>query len=182
MSSLGEEPTIESRIAFQGQLITVHVHKVRTFHGNLATREIVEHSDAVCIVPVLSNGNVLLVRQYRKAAKQELLEVPAGGIEQGESIQDAALREMQEETGYTAGTLLHLSSFWMAPGWSTEEMHAYLATDLESSKLPPDEDENIYPVNVPLADVSEMIRAGQIKDAKSITSLLLATDILGIPL
>lgn len=181
MSSLGEEPTIESRTAFQGQLITVRVDKVRTSKGNVATREIVEHSDAVCMVPLLSNGNVLLVSQYRKAAKQELLEIPAGGIEHGESIQTAALRELQEETGYTAGTLLHLSSFWMTPGWSTEEMHAYLATDLKASKLLPDEDEDIHVLNIRLADVPTMIRAGQIMDAKSITSLLLAIDVLGIP-
>ena len=95
------------------------------------------------------------------------------------TLLQAGLRELQEETGFTAGTLRLLSSFWVAPGWSTEYMHAYLATDLSAASLAPDEDENISLVRVPLEEVSGLIERGEIRDAKSIASLLLAQNVLG---
>ena len=180
MPPIDDEPTVESHVAFEGKLVTVRVDTVRLPRGKLSTREIVEHGACVCIVPVADEGEVVLVRQYRKAIEAQLLEVPAGGIEGGESIEEAVLRELQEETGYTATSLKHLCSFWMTPGWATEEMHAYLATDLKPSSLQPDEDEIIHVVKVPLSQVPEMIRSGQIRDAKSIASLLVAMDALGL--
>lgn len=168
------EPTVESKILYQGRIINLRVDTVRLPNGRLATREIAEHAHCVCIVPVDEQGNVLLVRQYRKPAEAELLEIPAGGVEEGEVSQEAVLRELQEETGFTAGTLRHLASFWMTPGWSTEYMHAYLATDLSPAHLAADDDENISVVRVPLARIPQMIEAGEIQDAKSIASLLLA--------
>ena len=174
MSKAQDEPTIESLPAFKGRLISVRVDTVRLPDGETSTREIVEHSACVCAVPLEDKDNVVLVRQYRKPAEALLLEVPAGGIEPGESPEQAMLRELQEETGYTARSVKHLCSFWMSPGYCTEEMHAYLATDLEPSALRPDRDENIEVVKVPIAEVPHMIRKGQIRDAKSIASLLLA--------
>ena len=88
------------------------------------------------MIPVDDEGNVLLVRQYRKPTESSLLEAPAGGVEAGEISEDTVLRELQEEVGYTASSLRHLASFWVAPGWATERMHAYLATGLTPSKLP----------------------------------------------
>ena len=146
--------------------------------GNSATREIVEDSHAVCIVPVDEDGNVVLVRQYRKPAEEALLEVPAGGVEEGEVSEDAVLRELQEEIGYTAGKLQHLSSYWVAPGWATEFMHAYLATGLSASKLQSDEDENIEVVRLPFDEAVAMFKTGEINDGKTIAALLLAQSLL----
>ena len=168
------EPTIETKRIYEGRIINLRVDTVRMPSGNTATREIVEHSHAVCIVPVDEDGNVVLVRQYRKPAEEALLEVPAGGVEEGEVSEEAVLRELQEEIGYTAGSLQHLSSFWVAPGWATEFMHAYLATDLTPSRLEADEDENIEVVRMPFDDALAMPRTGEIQDGKTIAAMLLA--------
>ena len=170
----GQEPTVESTTPFQGKLVNVRVDTVRMPGGRLATREIVEHSPVVCVVPMDGDGNVLMVKQYRKAVESELLEVVAGGVEDGETPEETALRELQEEAGFTAGKIRHLSSAWVAPGWCTEFMHLYLATDLSPSSLPPDSDENISVVAVPIQTVSDLVASGEIRDLKSIASLLLA--------
>ena len=112
--------------------------------------------------------------------EESLLEVPAGGIEEGESPQEAVLRELQEETGHTADHLQHLSSFWMTPGFCTELMHAYLATGLRPSTLQQDEDEDLDVVRAPLSRVPDMVRSGEIKDAKSIASLLMVLYLEGV--
>ncbi len=168
------EPTIETKRIYEGSIINVRVDTVRMPNGISARREVVEHSPAVCIVPVDENGDVILVRQYRKPAEAALLEIPAGGVEEGEVSEEAVLRELQEEIGYTAGKLVHLSSFWVAPGWATEFMHAYLATELTPSRLDADEDENIQVVRVPFDDAVAMFKTGEIQDGKTIASLLLA--------
>ena len=170
----GQEPTIESTTPFQGKLVNVRIDTVRMPGGRLATREIVEHSPVVCVAPIDGDGNVLLVRQFRKPAESELLEVVAGGVEENETAEEAALRELQEEVRFTAGKIRHLSSAWVAPGWCTEFMHLYLATDLRPSSLPPDSDENISVVTIPFHKVPDLIARGDIQDLKSIASLLLA--------
>jgi ADP-ribose pyrophosphatase len=174
MTTPQNEPTVESRVAYEGRIVNLRVDTVQLSRGTLGTREIVEHADCVCVVPLDDQGNVIMVQQYRKPAEETLLEIPAGGIEKGEVSQEAALRELQEETGYTADKIQHLSSFWTTPGFCTELMHAYLATDLRPSSLSPDEDEDIQVVRVPLDQIPDMVRLGQIKDAKSIASLLMA--------
>jgi ADP-ribose pyrophosphatase len=173
-----QEPTIDSKVVFEGRILTLRVDSVRLPNGRETTREIAEHSDSVCIVPIDEQGNILLVRQYRKPVEMDLLEVPAGGIEEGEVPEEAVQRELQEEIGYTAGNLQHLSSFWLAPGWCTGYMYAYLATDLIPSSLAADDDEFISVVRVPLAESLDMVKQGLIRDAKSISSLLMASQVL----
>jgi ADP-ribose pyrophosphatase len=173
------EPTISTEIIFEGRIIRVRVDTVQLVNGRTSTREIAEHSPSVCVVPVDADGNVLLVRQYRKPAEAFLLEVPAGGIETGEDPDVATLRELQEEIGYTAGNLLRLTGFWLAPGWCTEYMYAYLATNLTPARLESDDDEFIDVVRVPLAQSPDLIANGTIQDAKSVASLLLAMRVLG---
>ena len=172
------ENTIDSNRPFDGRIFSVRVDTVELPSGRRTTREVAEHSDAVCMIPVDDDGNVLLVRQYRKPTESSLLEAPAGGVEAGEVSEETVLRELQEEVGYTASTLRHLASFWVAPGWSTEKMHAYLATGLTPSKLAADDDENIQVVRIPFAEALAMIHTGEIQDAKTIASLLLAQPLL----
>ncbi len=174
------EPTIGTERIYEGNIINVRVDTVRMPSGRDATREIVEHSHAVCIVPIDNDGNVVLVRQYRKPAEDALLEVPAGGVEDGEISEEAVLRELQEEIGYTADHLEHLSSFWVAPGWATEYMHAYLATGLRESRLEGDEDENIEVVRLTFNEAFSMLKTGEINDGKTIAALLLAQPLLDL--
>ena len=173
MTASSSEPTVESKVLYRGRILNLRVDTVRLASGRLATREVAEHSHSVCVVPVDDGGSVLLVRQYRKPVEAPLLEVPAGGIEDGEAPEDAVLRELQEEIGFSAGSLHFLAGFWVTPGWSTEYMHAYLATDLRPASLSPDEDEDISVVHVPMDDVLGLIGNSEIRDAKSIASLLL---------
>ena len=150
MEHTDPEPTIESKDIYQGRIIKLRVDTVQLPSGRTTTREIVEHEDAVCVVPIDENNNVLMVRQYRKAAQLNLLEVPAGGVEAGETPDETVLRELQEEVSVTSGSLRRLSGFWVSPGWATEFMHAYLAMDLTPASLPADDDEYISVERVPL--------------------------------
>ena len=172
------EPTIGTRSIFQGRIIEVRVDTIRLPNGRETTREIVDHDPSICVVPVDDNNNVLLVRQYRKPTESFLLEVPAGGIEKGETPEEATRRELQEEIGHTADSLRELTAFWMAPGWCSEFMYAYLATDLTPAELDADDDEFIDVVRVPLVDIPGKIAGGEIQDAKSVASLLLAMRVL----
>ena len=173
MASSQSEPTVESKTIFQGRILNLRVDTVRVPSGRLTTREIAEHSASVCVVPIDHDGNVLLVKQYRKPVELELLEVVAGGVEDDETAEEAALRELQEEVGFTAGRLRHLSSSWVAPGWCTELMHIYLAEELSPASLPPDYDENISVVTVPFQKITDLIENKEIQDLKSIAALLL---------
>ena len=178
MEHTDPEPTIESKDIYQGRIIKLRVDTVQLPSGRTTTREIVEHEDAVCVVPIDENNNVLMVRQYRKAAQTNLLEVPAGGVEAGETPDETVLRELQEEVSVTSGSLRRLSGFWVSPGWATEFMHAYLATDLTPASLPADDDEYISVERVPLDSIPGLIESGEIQDSKSIASLLLALRVL----
>ena len=172
------ENTIETSRPFDGRIFSVRVDTVELPSGRRTIREVAEHSDAVCMIPVDDDGNVLLVRQFRKPTESSLLEAPAGGVEAGEVSEETVLRELQEEVGYTAANLVHLASFWVAPGWATEKMHAYLATGLTPSKLMADDDENIQVVRVPFTEALAMIHTGEIHDGKTIAALLLAQPLL----
>lgn len=174
-----EEATIDSRRIYDGKIFGVRVDTVALPNGRTSQREIIEHGNSVVMVPVDSQRRVLLVRQYRKAPEKPLLEAPAGGLEEGEVPEDGALRELQEEVGFTAGKLQRMPGFWLTPGFCTEYMHAYIATDLSRSVLAPDYDENIEVMPVPLAQIPDLIRSGEIEDAKSIAALLMAIHIYG---
>ena len=167
------ERTIKSDAVYTGSLINLRVDTVELPNGRTARREIVEHGEVVHIVPIDAADNVLLVRQYRKAAEEELLEIPAGGINPGEEPTEAAQRELREETGYMAGKLEWLSSFYTSPGFCTEFNHLYLATDLKHAPLKAEDDENIQVCPVSINEIPRMIQAGDIGDGKSIAGLLI---------
>jgi ADP-ribose pyrophosphatase len=140
--------------------------------GRQTSREVVEHSDCVAIVAIDDNDNVLLVNQYRQAIGKELLEIPAGGIDPGEDAEAAVRREMREETGFLPRRVTSLGGFYSSPGFCTEYLHLYLATDLVSSPLYAEDTEIIKLVRVPTRQIPELISSGRIDDAKSIAGLL----------
>ncbi len=171
------EEQIASREIYDGKIIKVRVDDILMRNGNQSVREVVDHANAVVIVPIDDDGNVHLVRQYRYAAQQNLLEAPAGLVETGEDPDDCAQREMAEEIGYASRNLRILGGFWSSPGFCTEFMYAYLAKDLVPRSLQPDDDEDIRVEKVPLSRIPQLIRLGEIQDAKSIAALLMATCI-----
>ena len=166
---------MESRRLYEGRVVSLRVDRVELPSGRSTVREVVEHAPVVAIVALDGRGNVLLVRQYRLPVQQSLLEIPAGGIDPGESAEEAAQRELQEETGQRAGRLEHLCSFFLSPGYCDEYMYLYLATALEPSALAADADERIEVVRLPLAGALRLIERGEIHDAKTIVGLWAAT-------
>jgi len=164
--------TIGSRVVYDGDILRLRLDEVELPSGCKTAREVAEHADAVAIIALDDAGNVLLERQYRHAAGKEILEIPAGCIEPGESPEDAARREMQEETGFLPQKLKKLGSFYSAPGWATEKLHLFLATDLVPSPLVAEDTDEIKLEAVPISRVSELISEGVIEDAKSIAGLL----------
>ncbi len=166
------EKTLSSQLIYDGRAVRLRVDTVKTPSGRETTREIVEHSDCVAIIAIDADNNVLLVNQFRKAAERELLEIPAGGIDPGEDPVATVRREMQEETGYLPRRVERLGGFYSAPGYSTEYLYLYLATDLIPSQLHAEDTESIKVVRVPVAQVPSLITSGKICDAKSIAGLL----------
>lgn len=169
---MADEKTLSSQLIYDGRAVKLRIDTVAMPGGRETTREIVDHSDCVAIVAVDADSNVLLVNQYRKPVEKELLEIPAGGIEPGEDPQTAVSREMREETGYLPRKVERLGGFYSAPGYCTEYLHLYLATDLTPGQLYAEDTENIRLVRVPITQIPGLITSGSICDAKSIAGLL----------
>lgn len=175
------EQVVGSKYQYRGKVLNLRLDDVRLANGHVALREIVEHRGAVAMVALDAAGRVLMVRQYRAAAGRELLEIPAGTLEEGEEPATAAPRELKEETGYTAAQWQALGYFYSSPGISTEKMYLYLARQLTAAQATPEEDEAITMVPVPLADALAMIERGEILDAKTIVGLLRVERLLYAP-
>ena len=140
--------------------------------GVIKTRDIVECGAAVAMVAIDPDGNIILERQFRHAAGKELLEIPAGGIDPGETPETAVCREMQEETGYLPKRVERLTSFFSAPGYSNEVLHVYLAKDLVESRLIAEDSDEIALIRVTKNEAFKLIGDGTIRDGKSIAGIL----------
>ncbi|MDD4334901.1 MAG: NUDIX hydrolase [Desulfotomaculaceae bacterium] len=167
-----EELMISSKTIYQGRIINLRVDEVSLPDGKSTNREVVEHAGAVAVVPLNEKGELLLVRQYRYAVGKNLLEVPAGKLNPGEDYASCAGRELTEETGYEAGNLKHLLSFYSTPGFTNEQIHLFLATDLILKKQNLDDDEFIDVETVSLKQALGMVLSGEICDAKSVAGIL----------
>jgi len=165
------EKTLSSQLIYEGRAVKLRVDTVKMASGRETTREIVEHSDCVAIIAVDADDNVLLVNQFRKSIEKELLEIPAGGIEPGEDPVTTVRREMGEETGYLPSKVERLGGFYSTPGYCTEYLYLYLATDLIPNQLYAEDTENIRLVRVPISQIHSLITSGSICDAKSIAGL-----------
>jgi ADP-ribose pyrophosphatase len=162
---------VSSEILFDGHF-RVRRDSFTSRAGMIKTRDILEYGEAIVIVAIDREGRIILERQFRHAAGKELLEIPAGGIDAGETPEQAACREMQEETGYFPRCIEHLTSFYSAPGYSTEVLHLFLAKDLMESRLIADDSDEITLVRVSKAEALKLISDGSIRDGKSIAGLL----------
>lgn len=165
---------LHSEFLYKGRVVELRRDQVEFPDGRKMHLEVVVHVGAVVIVPVDADGNILFIRQYRHPAGCELLELPAGMAESDETAEYCAGRELREETGMAAGGLQSLGSFFLAPGYSTELMHAFLGRGLYPAPLQPDADEIIEVVRIPANEVMTWVRRGEIRDAKSLAALFLA--------
>jgi ADP-ribose pyrophosphatase len=163
---------ISQTIAYKGKKIEVREDRIVRDNGKEHVVELVVHPGAVCIVARPTLNEVLLIRQYRHATGKELLEIPAGTLNRGEDPRDCAFRELEEETGYRAEKMIERARFYTTPGFTTEFMHLYEASDLVKTQTNFDEDEAIELDIVPNMQALQMIDNGRIEDAKSILALL----------
>ena len=169
---------LKSEILLKGRAFTIRQDYLKTPDGRETKFEIIEHGGSVVIIPVDEKGKMLLVRQYRHATGGNLLELPAGTLDDDEEPEVCAAREIREETGMAAGVLTKLGDFYLVPGYSTEFMHVFLATDLSHNPLEADADEFLSVESIPVAEAIKMAERGEIPDAKSLAALFLAKSSL----
>ena len=168
---LTDHEVVWSNYGYEGKLINVRLDTIRLNEGRQREREIVEHPGAVAIVPVLNDGRIVLVRQHRPAVGKSLLELPAGTVEPDEDTAVTAARELAEETGYRASGLRELLRFYVSPGWCNEELVVYVATGLTAGEPDTEDDEEIDVEAVEVSRVPQLIREGEIGDAKTMVGI-----------
>jgi len=161
-------------VVYECRIFKVREEEVALPHGRRALMSWIDHDPCIAVVPRDSEGNFLLIRQYRHATGGTLLEIPAGKIDAGETPELCVQRELREETGFQAGRLTKLFEGFLLPGYGSEYMHFYLAEELSAAPLPPDDDEDITVVKISAAEIEEMLAAGTIRDVKTALGLLLA--------
>jgi len=174
------ERVVASEVVHRGKYMVFHVDTIERSDGSRGKRDLVTHPGAVAVLALDEHGRVLMVRQWRVAAGRALLEIPAGTLDVHEGVTEdpdvAARRELEEETGYRAGAWRKLSAFWTAPGFASEFMHLYLATDLaavvDDTRLAPDEDEELELRHLTVDEALSLVETGGIADAKSILGIL----------
>lgn len=160
-------------IVHQGRKIKVAIDTSVGPNGESIKRDMIFHPGAVVILPVIDRDHICILRNFRFVIDETLWEIPAGTLEPGEPIQQAAVRELEEETGYVAGKWTYLNYFYASPGVLDEKLHLFVAEDLTPGPMRPEADEQLEPVKIPWAEAMRMALDGTIKDAKTITALLL---------
>ena len=174
------ERTLETKRVLDGLILHIdHVTNVLP-NGKTAPREIARHIGASAVIPVDSDGNAWLVRQFRAPIDKVLLEIPAGKLDyKGEDRLEAAKRELKEETGLTARSWTHLTDIVTTPGFSDECISLYLARDLDAGESHPDDDEFLNVTRIPMAELVAMTARGEIADSKTICAVMIANAVMG---
>ena len=167
-----KETKISSEQKFSGRLIDLYLDQVELPNGETTTREWIDHPGAVCLIPILPDGKICLIRQFRYGPREEFIEIPAGKLDAGEAPLDCAYRELEEETGYRTNKLTFLTNIHPAIGFSNEKMWMYLAEELELSKKKLDEDEFLELLTTPLNIALEWVFSGKITDVKTIIGIM----------
>ena len=168
------EKTRSRRDVFRGRIVYLHVDEVELTDGALTTREVVEHPGGVTVIPIDDNGDVWCVRQYRYPFGEHLLETPAGKREEGEDPLECAVRELSEETGFTAEEYVSLGRLYPSPGYCRETLYIYLARGLKPGPRHPDEGEFLDVEKHPLDELLEMVMRDELPDAKTAAAVLKA--------
>lgn len=174
-----EETITKTESIYDGRIVKLALHTVRLPDGSEARREIITHPGAVAVVALDDAGRVLLVRQFRSAVRQIMLEIPAGTLHPGEDATECAIRELREETGYRPRQMATLGGIYVTPGYSTEYIHLFYATGLEHAPLSLDSDEFLEAVQLPFRAALALIDSGGITDSKTIIGLLRAARQIG---
>ena len=169
-----EEKTIDSEMIYEGSILNVRRDTVTAVNGKPAKREIIEHSGGVTLAAVTNEGKLVLVRQYRHAAGKVVLESPAGRIEPNEDPKLTALRELKEETGYTAENIEYVCTFYSSIGYSEEKIHLFYAWGLAPGETDFDDTEAIITEEYDVFQLKEMVLAGEIEDSKTIAAIMVA--------
>lgn len=168
----------KSERIFQGKVFDVRIDEVKKSTGEVWRVDIVEHGGAVVIIPMQEDGTILLVKQYRHPTRKDLIEYPAGTLDEGEKPADCAIRECREEVGMEPAQIQSLGGLYIAPGYSTEYLEIFLATSLRPAPLPQDLDEDLAVVQMGLEDILEKIKTNEIEDAKTVAGTLLLVQFL----
>jgi ADP-ribose pyrophosphatase len=166
-----ETDIVDHRELYKGKIVTLHVDTIRQASGNETLREVVLHPGGVAVVPVLDDGRILLIRQFRYPVGDYILELPAGKLDSGQTPQETIARELEEETGYRAGELIPACTFYTSPGFSNESIHLFIAHDLTQSKQQLEEGEHIMLEAFSLEECLNKIGNGEIRDGKTILGI-----------
>jgi ADP-ribose pyrophosphatase len=168
------EKTLKTKWIYKGRIVSLRNETVKVSNGVISNREIVGHPGAVAVIAITKDKKILLIRQFRKSADKVLLEIPAGLVHKGESWISGAKRELEEETGYRAKKIKELFWGYSSPGYSTEIIRFFFATDLVKAEQNTDEDEIISVASYPIKKCLNMVRSGVIKDNKTMVGILAA--------
>ena len=166
------EKLVRKNQVYGGKSVNFYVDDIELPNGAQATREYLDHPGAVGVLPLLPDGRIVLVRQYRHPVGEVTLELPAGKLDAGEDPLACVRRELREETGYKASKITPLLDYWPTPAFANEVLHLYVAEDLVGGALQPDDDEFIEKVEMPLKEALDLARRGYIKDSKTLVGLL----------
>ena len=172
------EKQLESKTVYEGLIVNVKSDIAQLQNGERVVREVVEHPGGVGIVPLTKDNKVLMVRQYRYPMAEELLEIPAGKLDDGENPFDCAVRELSEETGCTAGRYIDLGASYPSPGFCKEKLYIYLALDLQHGEMHLDENELLSVEAVAIDELIEKIMANELPDGKTIIGIMKAKKYL----
>jgi ADP-ribose pyrophosphatase len=167
-----ETAVISHQEVYRGKIVALHVDTIRQASGRTTIREVVLHPGGVTAIPILDNGRILLIRQFRYPIGKFILELPAGKLDSGQSPQETVARELEEEIGYRAGILEYETTFYTTPGISDEAIHFYIARDLSPCAQRLEEGEHITVESYSVEECLEKTRTGEIRDAKTILGIL----------
>ena len=168
---MGNEKRLKTNRIYDGKILNLRVDEVETSSDVKAIREVIEHKPAVGVLAITENDSVLLVKQFRYAVGEDMLEICAGIVEDGESFRETAIRESQEELGYYPQELEELARFYVSPGYCEEMIVLFAAKNLKPSKLKHDEDEELSVIEISISEIPDLIKSGAIKDGKTWVAL-----------
>lgn len=173
-----EEKTMKTEKVYDGKILNLRIDTVELPDKKYSKREIVEHPGAVGIVAITNNKEIVLVKQFRKAVEKELIEIPAGKLEIGEEPKDCVIRELKEETGYSAEKITYMMEFYTSPGFSNEKLYLFMAESLQEGEAEPEKDEYIEVLKLNINDLISMVDNGEILDSKTIIACITAKKIM----